>query len=190
MANSDTESTDFFNREVNAIELADTLGISVARIDQLRRDGHLQYAEGKKGVYTYGEAIRDYCDRLQHVIDKRSGEAFLSEDNDLNPVQESARLKKVTRELLEIEIEHKSGGLLPLADMLEVWERIIANAEVQLEVLSGRIIEKVPYLNKREKEDIKRSIRDIYEQLVEDGEAAPEQAIQISLENIPASAKV
>lgn len=176
------ENNDLFNKEVTAVELADTLGISFARIDQLRRDGHLQYADGKKGVYVYGEAVNDYCNRLQHVCDKRSGEAYRKTDDDLNPVQEAARLKKVTRELLEIEIAAKRADLMPLEDMLDVWQRIIADADLKLSVLADRIIEKIPALSKREKEVIRESIKTIFDQLVEDGEVAPEQAIQLALD--------
>lgn len=173
---------------VSAAQLSTYIGVSVSRIDKLRREEVLSYAPGNDGKYELKATIKAYCTRLRDqasgrisALDQVQGEG--SGQERLDPIQEGARLKKVQADLLEIKLSAARGDLMPMEDMLEVWQRIMSSAKSKLMGLASSLPTQIHGLGPKEVEIIRSEIHNILEQLAEDGEKAPEQAMALALED-------
>ena len=105
---------------VTARQLAHLLGITVARIGQLRRAGLIPTDGRDRYPIT---AVASYCTFL-----RRAG----GEPTDLDPRREKALLDRVRREIAEIERDERRGALLPRDLVVQTWQSIIAVSRARL----------------------------------------------------------
>ena len=172
---------------VTAAQLSTYIGVSVSRINKLRQEEILTWAPEEEGKFELKATIKAYCTRLRDqasgrisALDQVQGEG--SDGERLDPIQEGARLKARQADMLEIKLSAARGELLPMSDMLEVWQRILSSAKSKLMGLAASLPTQIHGLGPKEVEIIRSEIHLILEQLAEDGERAPEQAIQLALE--------
>ena len=106
---------------VTARQLAGLLGVTVARVGQLRRAGIVP--SGGRDKYPLQAAVSGYVAFL-----RRSG----GEPGDLDPRREKAQLDRVRREIAEIERDERRGALLPRDLVIQTWQGIITVSRARL----------------------------------------------------------
>lgn len=151
---------------VTTSELAKFLGITVQRAHQLENAGTLTKGEDRK--YDLKQAVQDYCARLRETAAGRQGTG----EGGLDPVQESARLKKVQADLIEIKLAQMRGEVISSDEVLVVWQRIIAAARARIMSLTTRLPTMIHHLDKPDIAIIENEVREVLERLTEDGKGS------------------
>jgi len=150
---------------VDVARLADLLGISARRVQQLA-DGGVVVKAGH-GKYRLDESVRSYCEHLREVAAGR--------DTTLDEKAEKARLIRAQANLTELKIARESKEFLRRADVESMLEQGIAAARIEF-MASARRLKK--HLEK--KHGINIDVGDIIEHhrqtLIKLAEHAPEFA--------------
>ena len=114
---------------------ADLFNISVRRIQQLAKDGIIPKVG--RGRYPLIGAVKGYVGYLQTL--GLSSEPIVPPDEDLDPVQEKARLDRERRIYQAVVTEMKLGELVPIELIGFVMARMGAEIAAILESLPAKI---------------------------------------------------
>jgi phage terminase Nu1 subunit (DNA packaging protein) len=148
---------------VTGAELATYLGITVARVDQLRREGTLAKT-GRR--YDLRRSVQAYCERLRESAAGRQGE---SDGDKLDPVYEKAAKDRVERQLKEIQLAKARGEVMQSSEILAVMQTVMGAVRARILSLPNRLPTMIHGMTKEHVEIVKREVYDILNRLVADG---------------------
>jgi phage terminase Nu1 subunit (DNA packaging protein) len=128
--------------------LAGLLDLDISSITELTRSGIL-VGSGIRGRYLLAPSVRNYVRHLREVAAGRQG-------NELNAVDENARLKIVQRKNYELKNAALEGSLVPMDDIIEAWGIIVRAVKATVLSFPARCHEKLPHLKGDDVETIRK----------------------------------
>src|ERR1700704_6813379 len=97
--------------------LAGLFDLDMTSITELARSG-IVVGSGIRGRYLLAPSVRNYVRHLREIAAGRQG-------NELNAVDENARLKIVQRKNYELKNAALEGTLVPMEDITDAWGLIV-----------------------------------------------------------------
>src|ERR1700730_10598784 len=128
--------------------LAALLDLDVRSITELARSG-IVVGSGVRGRYLLAPSVRNYVRHLREIAAGRQG-------NELNAVDENARLKIVQRKNYELKNATLEGSLVPMDDITEAWGLIVRAIKAMVLSFPARCHEKLPHLKGDDIETIRK----------------------------------
>jgi len=128
--------------------LAGLLDLDMTSITALARSG-IVVGSGVRGRYLLAPSVRNYVRHLREVATGRQG-------NELNAVDENARLKIVQRKNYELKNATLEGSLVPMDDITEAWGIIVRAIKAMVLSFPARCHEKLPHLKSDDVESIRK----------------------------------
>jgi phage terminase Nu1 subunit (DNA packaging protein) len=128
--------------------LAGLLDLDVRSIQELARSG-IVVGSGVRGRYLLAPSVRNYVRHLREIAAGRQG-------NELNAVDENARLKIVQRKNYELKNAALEGALVPMNDIIEAWGMIVRAIKATVLSFPARCHEKLPHLKSDDVETIRK----------------------------------
>ena len=156
---------------VSGQEVANLLGITYTRFNQLTADGTIP--KKGRGQYVVGDAVQAYCNRLREQASGRLGVSGGTDEDGaetFDPVLEGARLKARQADMTELQLAKARGEVIQTSEILEVWGLVIGAARSRIMSLSNRLPTMIHGMTTKEQEIVREECRDILERLVEDGD--------------------
>jgi phage terminase Nu1 subunit (DNA packaging protein) len=144
--------------------LAGLLDLDVRSITELKRSG-IVVGSGVRGRYLLAPSVRNYVRHLREIAAGRQG-------NELNAVDENARLKIVQRKNYELKNAALEGALVSMDDLTEAWGAIVGTIKAMVLSIPARCQEKLPHLPLGDVEAIRRVARKV---LLETSSVVPDQ---------------
>ena len=128
--------------------LAGLLDLDMESIRKLSNAG-IVVGSGVRGRYLLAPAVRNYVRHLREIAAGRQG-------NELNAVDENARLKIVQRKNYELKNAALEGSLVPMDDIIEAWGIIVRAIKATVLSFPARCHEKLPHLKSDDVETIRK----------------------------------
>lgn len=125
-------------------QLAALLDLTTARISQLTRMGVLERI--RRGVYDLEASVKGYVTYLRQ-----------GDDDGLSPAQERAKLHKVQRERIEMEMQKSKGELIETDSALKSYADATEIAKRHLFVIPHSL---APYLVNKDEAEIASQLYD------------------------------
>ena len=145
--------------------LAGLLDLDISSITELARSG-IVVGSGVRGRYLLPPSVRNYVRHLREVAAGRQG-------NELNAVDENARLKIVMRRNYELKNAALEGSLVSMDDVTEAWGIIVRAIKATVLSFPARCHEKLPHLKSDDVETIRKVVHKV---LTETSKILPCQA--------------
>jgi phage terminase Nu1 subunit (DNA packaging protein) len=152
--------------------LAGLLDLEMVAIAELTRSGIL-VGSGVRGRYLLAPSVRNYVRHLREIAAWRQG-------NELNAVDENARLKIVQRKNYELKNAALEGALINMDDLTEAWGVIVGTVKAMVLSIPARCQEKLPHLPLVDIEAIRKVARKV---LVETSGMLPDQPAMLQIGN-------
>ena len=133
---------------VTGQSLAGLLDLDIRSITELARSG-IVVGSGVRGRYLLAPSVRNYVRHLREIAAGRQG-------NELNAVDENARLKIVQRKNYELKNAALEGSLVPMDDITEAWGIIVRAIKATVLSFPARCHEKLPHLKSDDVETIRK----------------------------------
>ncbi len=141
------------DKNVSARVLGEFLGLTVARISQMVKDGVL--VRDGRGRYPFLKSVKSYIDML------KGGGAKAADYN-----VERTRLTKAQADEKELQVKQLQGDLIPAEDVLEEWQKMLSSMRSKLLSIPSKTAHLVIAAEKYQ--EAERIIRErIYEALQE-----------------------
>jgi phage terminase Nu1 subunit (DNA packaging protein) len=102
-----------------------------------------------RGQYLLAPSVRNYVRRLREIAAGRRG-------NELNAVDENARLKIAMRKNYELKNAALEGRLISIAEMTDAWSAIVRTIKAMVLSIPARCQEKLPHLPFEDVETIRK----------------------------------
>ena len=128
--------------------LAGLLDLDMESIRKLTNSG-IVVGSGVRGRYLLAPSVRNYVRHLREIAAGRQG-------NELNAVDENARLKIVQRKNYELKNAALEGTLVPMEDITEAWGLIVRAIKAMVLSFPARCHEKLPHLKSDDVETIRK----------------------------------
>jgi phage terminase Nu1 subunit (DNA packaging protein) len=132
--------------------LAGLLDLDIRSITELARSGIL-VGSGARGRYLLAPSVRNYVRHLREVAAERQG-------NELNAVDENARLKIAQRENYELKNSILAGSAIPYEAIAPAWARVVRAIRSSMMAVPGKARFRLQHLTPRDAEVIGEIIRD------------------------------
>jgi phage terminase Nu1 subunit (DNA packaging protein) len=145
--------------------LAGLLDLDIRSITELSRTGII-VGSGVRGRYLLAPSVRNYVRHLREVAAGRQG-------NELNAVDENARLKMAQRKNYELKNAALEGSLVPMDDIIEAWGAIARAIKATVLSFPARCHERLPHLKSDDVEAIRKVANKV---LTETSKMLPGQA--------------
>src|ERR1700730_9133945 len=133
--------------------LAGLFDIDMESIRKLKNSG-IVVGSGTRGRYLLAPSVRNYVRHLREVAAGRQG-------NELNAIDENARLKIVQRKNYELKNAALEGALVSMDDLTEACRRIVVMSKARVLSLAARCEEKLPHLPLGDVEAIRKVARKV-----------------------------
>lgn len=112
---------------VGVTELANVLGISTRRIQQLAKEGVIPKAgHGKFNVDAARQAYKAYLDGAV------SGGDLDSDNDKARLLKAQADRAEYEAELARLKVDEQSGALIPAEEVAEAWGKLVSNVKAKL----------------------------------------------------------
>src|ERR1700704_6233754 len=134
---------------VAAKTLSWILGLNISEVHELAKDGRLVKVVGSNSEFFFETSVRNYVRHLREIAAGRQG-------NELNAVDENARLKIVQRKNYELKNAALEGTLVPMEDITEAWGLIVRAIKAMVLSFPARCHEKLPHLKSDDVETIRK----------------------------------
>jgi phage terminase Nu1 subunit (DNA packaging protein) len=118
-----------------------------------------------RGRYVLAPSVRNYVRKLREIAAGRQGDQ-------LNAVDENARLKIVQRRNLELKNAALEGTLVSVADLIDAWGAIVRTIKAMVLSIPARCQEEMPYLRFEDFEKFRLIVRAV---LTEASEIMPDR---------------
>jgi phage terminase Nu1 subunit (DNA packaging protein) len=128
--------------------LAGLLDLDMTMITHLARSG-IVVRSGVRGRYLLAPSVRNYVRHLREIAAGRQG-------NELNAVDENARLKIVQRKNYELKNAALEGSLVSMYDVTEAWGTIVRAIKATVLSFPARCHEKLPHLKSDDVETVRK----------------------------------
>ena len=133
--------------------LAGLLDLDTESIRKLHNSG-VVIGSGVHGRYFLAPSVGNYVRHLREIAAGRQG-------NELNAVDENARLKIVQRKNYELKNAALEGALVSMDDLTEAWGAIIGTIKAMVLSIPARCQEKLPHLPFGDIEAIRKIVRKV-----------------------------
>jgi phage terminase Nu1 subunit (DNA packaging protein) len=117
------------NQAVSTTELAEVLGLTARRVQQLAQDGILNAEE--RGAYPLAESVQAYIE--QRTREKAAGSA------ELEKLEAEAKLKKAKAVMAEIEAQELQGKMHRAEDVEAAINDLVGAVRSAMVALPGRV---------------------------------------------------
>jgi terminase small subunit / prophage DNA-packing protein len=107
-----------------------------------------------RGQYLLAPSVRNYVRRLREIAAGRQG-------NELNAVDENARLKIAMRKNYELKNAALEGRLISIAEMTDAWSAIVRTIKAMVLSIPARCQEKMPHLKIDDYETFRVVVREV-----------------------------
>jgi len=138
---------------VTGQSLSGLLDLDVRSIQELARSG-IVVGAGERGRFLLAPSVRNYVRHLREIAAGRQG-------NELNAVDENARLKIVQRKNYELKNAALEGSLVNMDDLTEAWGVIVGTIKAMVLSIPSRCQEKLPHLPLEDIEAIRKVARKV-----------------------------
>src|SRR6202047_3487709 len=138
---------------VTGQSLAGLLDLDVESIRKLLNSG-IVVGAGERGPFLLAPSVRNYVRHLREIAAGRQG-------NELNAVDENARLKIVQRKNYELKNAALEGALVSMDDLTEAWGVIVGTIKAMMLSFPARCQEKLPHLSLGDVEVIRKVARKV-----------------------------
>src|SRR6195256_6202196 len=128
--------------------LAGLFDLDMTSITELARSG-IVVGSGFRGRYLLAPSVRNYVRHLREVAAGRQG-------NEVNAIDENARLKIVQRKNYELKNAALEGSLVSMDDVTEAWGIIVRAIKAMVLSFPARCHEKLPHLKGDDVETIRK----------------------------------
>jgi phage terminase Nu1 subunit (DNA packaging protein) len=132
--------------------LASLFDIEMASITELARSGIL-VGSGVRGRYLLAPSVRNYVRHLREIAAGRQG-------NELNAVDENARLKIAQRQNYELKNSIIAGSAIPYEAIAPAWARVVRAIRSAMLAVPGKARFRLQHLTPRDAEVLNEIIRD------------------------------
>ena len=132
--------------------LAGLLDLDMTSITALARSG-IVVGSGVRGRYLLAPSVRNYVRHLREIAAGRQG-------NELNAVDENARLKIAQRQNYELKNSILSGSAIPYEAIAPAWARVVRAIRSAMMAVPGEARFRLQHLTPRDAEVIGEIIRD------------------------------
>jgi phage terminase Nu1 subunit (DNA packaging protein) len=132
--------------------LAGLLDLDIQSIRKLSHAG-IVVGSGVRGRYLLAPSVRNYVRHLREVAAGRQG-------NELNAVDENARLKMAQRENYELKNSIIRGSSIPYEDIAPAWARVVRAVRSAMLAVPGKARFRLQHLTPRDAEVVGEIIRD------------------------------
>ena len=132
--------------------LAGLLDLDMESIRKLSNAG-IVVGSGVRGRYLLAPAVRNYVRHLREIAAGRQG-------NELNAVDENARLKIAQRQNYELKNSILSGSAIPYKAIAPAWARVVRAIRSAMLAIPGEARFRLQHLTPRDAEVIGEIIRD------------------------------
>src|ERR1700731_383108 len=132
--------------------LAGLLDLDVRSIQELARSG-IVVRSGVRGRYLLAPSVRNYIRHLREVAAGRQG-------NELNAVDENARLKMAQRRNYDLKNSILEGSAIPYEAIAPAWARVVRAIRSAMLAVPGKARFRLQHLTPRDEEVIGEIIRD------------------------------
>src|ERR1700730_10757591 len=133
--------------------LAALLDLETQSITKLTHSGII-VGSGVRGRYLLAPSVRNYVRHLREIAAGRQG-------NELNAVDENARLKIVQRKNYELKNAALEGALVPMDDLTEAWGVIVGTIKAMVLSIPARCQEEMPHLRFEDFEKFRSIVRTV-----------------------------
>jgi phage terminase Nu1 subunit (DNA packaging protein) len=144
--------------------LAGLLELDERTIRGLAQEG--VFVKAGRNNYVLAQSVRNYVRKLREIAAGRQGDQ-------LNAVDENARLKIVQRKNYELKNAALEGSLIPMDDILEAWGSITRTIKTMVLSFPARCQEKLPHLKYQDVEAIHKVVHKL---LTEMSKMLPDKA--------------
>src|ERR1700738_83686 len=131
---------------VTGQNLAGLLDLDIQSITALARSG-IVVGSGVRGRYLLAPSVRNYVRHLREVAAAR-------QENELNAVDENARLKIAQRQNYELKNSILSGSAIPYEAIAPAWARIVRAIRSAMLAVPGKARVRLQHLTPRAAEVI------------------------------------
>src|ERR1700730_6216375 len=132
--------------------LAGLLDLDVRSIQQLAQ-ARIMVRSGARGRYLLAPSVRNYVRHLREVAAGRQG-------NELNAVDENARLKIAQRRNYDLKNSILEGSSIPYEAIAPAWARVVRAIRSAMLAIPGEARFRLQHLTPRDAEIIGEIIRD------------------------------
>jgi phage terminase Nu1 subunit (DNA packaging protein) len=153
--------------------LAGLLDLDTQSLRKLKHAG-IVVGSGVRGRYLLAPSVRNYVRHLREVAAGRQG-------NELNAVDENARLKIAQRRNYDLKNAALEGALVSMDDLTEAWGAIVGTIKAMVLSIPARCQEKLPHLPLGDVEGIRRIARKV---LLETSSVVPDQPPMPQIGNV------
>jgi phage terminase Nu1 subunit (DNA packaging protein) len=133
---------------VTGQSLAGLLDLDIQMITHLARSG-IVVGSGVRGRYLLAPSVRNYVRHLREIAAGRQG-------NELNAVDENARLKIVMRRNYEPKNAAFDGTLISIPELTDAWGVVVRTIKAMILSLPAAYHEKLPHLPFEDVETIRK----------------------------------
>jgi phage terminase Nu1 subunit (DNA packaging protein) len=127
--------------------LAALLELDERMIRQYAQEG--VFVRAARGRYMLAPSVQNYVRKLREIAAGRQG-------NELNAVDENARLKIVQRKNYELKNAALEGSLISLPEISDAWGAIVRTIKGMVLTLPARCQESMPHLKFEDVESIRK----------------------------------
>jgi phage terminase Nu1 subunit (DNA packaging protein) len=110
------------------------------------------FVKAGRNQYLLAPSVRNYVRRLREIAAGRQG-------NELNAVDENARLKIVQRKNYELKNAALEGSLISIAEMSDAWSAIVRVIKAMVLSIPARCQEQMPHLRFEDFEKFRLIVR-------------------------------
>jgi phage terminase Nu1 subunit (DNA packaging protein) len=132
--------------------LAGLLDLDLTSIRHLARSG-IVVGSGVRGRYLLAPSVRNYVRHLREIAAGRQG-------NELNAVDENARLKIAQRRNYDLKNSILEGSAIPYEAIAPAWARVVRAIRSAMLAVPGKARFRLQHLTPRDAEVIGEIIRD------------------------------
>jgi phage terminase Nu1 subunit (DNA packaging protein) len=132
--------------------LAGLLDLDMESIRKLTNSG-IVVGSGVRGRYLLAPSVRNYVRHLREVAAGRQG-------NELNAVDENARLKMAQRENYELKNSILAGSAIPYEAIAPAWARVVRAIRSAMLAVPGKARFRLQHLTPRDAEVLNEIVRD------------------------------
>ena len=137
---------------VTGQSLAGLLDLDIQSMRELARSG-IVVGSGIHGRYLLAPSVRNYVRHLREVAAGRQG-------NELNAIDENARLKMAQRENYELKNSIIRGSSIPYEAIAPAWARVVRAIRSAMLAVPGKARFRLQHLTPRDAEVLNEVIRD------------------------------
>lgn len=114
---------------IKTSELADLLGVTERRIQQLAKDGTIP--RSGRGLFDLKSAVKTYCAFLRDSAQGKTGDKELK--------AEKLRLTKAQADKADLEVSKRRGELVAISDVQQAWNTIAVELRAAMLAIPSRV---------------------------------------------------